>query len=105
MAEGLLDHDFSWCGSSSSKSRDFLDYSRRFGPAVSHPSKSTHHPDYTEITRRGVNKFDADGRLIDAIYRRGAGAVMRAPSASVQGDRLYSLIRWWFRAERLSAND
>ncbi len=51
---------------------DFLGYSRRFGEVVPHPSKSTRHPEYPEITMLGVNKFDADGRLNQAIYRRGA---------------------------------
>jgi taurine dioxygenase len=51
---------------------DFLRYSRRFGQVVPHPSKSTRHPDYPEITQLGVNKFDAAGKLDMAIYRRGA---------------------------------
>ena len=51
---------------------DFLRYSRRFGPVVPHPSKSTRHPDHPEITMLGVDKFDADGRLRREIYRRGA---------------------------------
>jgi len=51
---------------------DFLRYSRRFGVVVPHPSKSTRHPDYPEITQLGVNKFAADGQLDMAIYRRGA---------------------------------
>ena len=51
---------------------DFLRYSRRFGVLEPHPSKSTRHPDYPEITMLGVNKFDADGQLNMAIYRRGA---------------------------------
>jgi taurine dioxygenase len=51
---------------------EFLRYSRRFGVLEPHPSKSTRHPDYPEITMLGVNKFDADGRLNMAIYRRGA---------------------------------
>ncbi len=51
---------------------DFLRYSRRFGLVVPHPSKSTRHPDYPEITLLGINKFDADGKLNEAIYRRGA---------------------------------
>jgi taurine dioxygenase len=50
----------------------FLHYSRRFGIMVPHPSKSTRHPEVPEITLLGVNKFDAEGKLIDAIYRRGA---------------------------------
>ena len=51
---------------------DFLAYSRRFGTISPHPSKSTRHPDWPEITLLGFDKFDADGKLIDAIYRRGA---------------------------------
>src|SRR5215471_4160983 len=50
----------------------FLQYSRRFGIVVPHPSKSTRHPEVPEITLLGVNKFDADGKLNQAIYRRGA---------------------------------
>lgn len=51
---------------------DFLRYSRRFGQVVPHPSKSTRHPDYPEITQLGINKFDADCNLNQSIYRRGA---------------------------------
>jgi taurine dioxygenase len=51
---------------------DFLRYSRRFGVVLPHPSKSTRHPDYPEITLLGVNKFGPDGALDMAIYRRGA---------------------------------
>ncbi len=51
---------------------DFLHYSRRFGVLEPHPSKSTRHPDYPEITMLGANKWDADGTLNMAIYRRGA---------------------------------
>jgi taurine dioxygenase len=51
---------------------DFLRYSRRFGHVQPHPSKSTRHPDYPEITMLGVNKFAEDGKLDVAIYRRGA---------------------------------
>jgi taurine dioxygenase len=51
---------------------DFLAYSRRFGLVVPHPSKSTRHPEYPEITMLGINKYDADGKLNQAIYRRGA---------------------------------
>jgi len=69
---------------------DFVHYSRRFGPVVPHPSKSTRNPDYPEITMLGVNKFDADGRLRDEIYRRGAegwhtdGAYNQAPFKATQ---------------------
>ena len=64
---------------------DFLHYSRRFGPIVPHPSKSTRHPEFPEITMLGINKFDAAGKLNEAIYRRGAegwhtdGAYNRQP--------------------------
>ena len=51
---------------------EFLHYSRRFGVVHPHPSKMTRHPDYPEITMLGVNKFDAEGKLDMAIYRRGA---------------------------------
>jgi taurine dioxygenase len=51
---------------------DFLTYSRRFGRVEPHPSKSTRHPDYPEITMLGVNKFGEDGQLNMTIYRRGA---------------------------------
>jgi taurine dioxygenase len=51
---------------------DFLRYSRRFGFVSPHPSKTTRHPDYPEITLLGVNKFGEDGALNMAIYRRGA---------------------------------
>jgi len=51
---------------------EFLTYSRRFGNVVPHPSKSTRHAEHPEITMLGTNKFDADGKLNEAIYRRGA---------------------------------
>jgi len=51
---------------------DFLRYSRRFGVIIPHPSKSTRHPDYPEVTVLGTDKFRADGSLDQAIYRRGA---------------------------------
>jgi len=52
--------------------QQFLDHSRRFGPVSPHPSKSTRHPDIPEITMLGINKFNTDGSLNKAIYRRGA---------------------------------
>ncbi len=51
---------------------DFLHYSRRFGRIVAHPSKATRHPDYPELTVMGINKFDADGTLNQAVYGRGS---------------------------------
>ena len=51
---------------------NFIRYSERFGPVTPHPSKSTRHPDHPKITMLGVNKFDAEGKLRDEIYRRGA---------------------------------
>lgn len=50
---------------------DFLRYSRRFGTVLPHPSRITRHPRYPEITMLGINKFDADGKLIQAVYKRG----------------------------------
>ena len=51
---------------------DFLRYSRRFGVITPHPSKSTRHPDYPDVTMLGTDKFRVDGSLDQAIYRRGA---------------------------------
>ena len=51
---------------------EFLRYSRRFGHVTPHPSKSTRHPEYPDITLLGVNKFNPDGKLNQSIYRRGA---------------------------------
>jgi taurine dioxygenase len=73
---------------------DFIRYSERFGPVTPHPSKSTRHPEYAKITMLGINKRDAGGKLIDAIYRRGAegwhtdGAYNQAPFKATQ---LYAL--------------
>jgi len=73
---------------------DFLCYSGRFGLVVPHPSKSTRHPQFPAITMLGIDKFDADGKLNDAIYRRGAegwhtdGAYNRQPFKATQ---LYAL--------------
>ncbi|HYC47871.1 MAG TPA: TauD/TfdA family dioxygenase [Burkholderiales bacterium] len=50
----------------------FLAYSRRFGRVLPHPTKSTRHAEYPEITMLGVNKFRPDGTLDNNIYRRGA---------------------------------
>jgi taurine dioxygenase len=69
---------------------EFLHYSRRFGPIVPHPSKSTRHPEHPEITLLGVGKFDAEGNLRQEIYRRGAegwhtdGAYNEAPFKATQ---------------------
>ena len=51
---------------------EYLTYSQRFGVISPHPSKSTRHPDCPEVTLLGVNKFNADGTLNQAIYGRGA---------------------------------
>src|SRR5260370_18195493 len=37
--------------------QDFLHYSRRFGPVVPHPSKSTRHPETPDITMLRINNF------------------------------------------------
>src|SRR5262249_36824544 len=56
--------------------------------------KSTRHPQFPEITMLGVNKFDAEGKLNLAIYRRGAegwhtdGAYNQQPFKATQ---LYAL--------------
>jgi taurine dioxygenase len=73
---------------------EFLNYSRRFGVVVPHPSKSTRHPDYPELTLLGTNKFGPDGKLNKAIYMRGAvgyhtdGAYDEVPFKATQ---LYSI--------------
>jgi len=73
---------------------DFLAYSRRFGSVHPHPSKSTRHPDFPEITMLGINKFRPDGTLDQTIYRRGAegfhtdGAYDQVPFKATQ---LYAL--------------
>ena len=73
---------------------DFLAYSRRFGVVCPHPSKSTRHPEYPEITMLGINKFRSDGTLDNDIYRRGAegfhtdGSYERVPYKATQ---LYAL--------------
>ncbi len=51
---------------------EYLAYSRRFGSVSPHPSKSTRHPEFPEITMLGANKFKPDGSLDNEIYRRGA---------------------------------
>ncbi len=50
----------------------FIAYSRRFGEVSPHPSKSTRHPEFPEITMLGVGKFRPDGTLDKSIYLRGA---------------------------------
>ena len=50
---------------------EFLEYGRRFGPLLHHPSKMTRHAEHPELTVMGVNKFDDDGNLIRAVYARG----------------------------------
>ena len=73
---------------------DFLHYSRRYGHVAPHPSKSTRHPDFPEITVLGVGKFNADGTLNNAIFKRGAagfhtdGAYDEVPFKATQ---LYAL--------------
>ena len=51
---------------------DYLAYSQRFGVVEPHPSRSTRHPDCPYVTLLGANKFDANGKLDMAIYKRGA---------------------------------
>jgi putative 2-oxoglutarate oxygenase len=89
-----LDHNVAVVPDQDLQIDDFLRYSRRFGVVVPHPSKSTRHPDYPEITMLGINKFGADGALDMAIYRRGAegwhtdGAYDQEPFKATQ---LYAL--------------
>jgi taurine dioxygenase len=53
------------------KIEDYLRYSERFGEVVKHPSKSTRHPHYPEVTLLGADKFGPDGKLKVSVYRRG----------------------------------
>jgi taurine dioxygenase len=92
--QAWLDHNVLVVRDQQLEIADFLRYSRRFGPVVPHPSKSTRHPEIPEITILGVNKFGADGKLNLAIYRRGAegwhtdGAYNQQPFKATQ---LYAL--------------
>jgi len=92
--QAWLDHNVLVVRDQELEIADFLRYSRRFGLVVPHPSKSTRHPEFPEITMLGINKFNADGKLIDAIYRRGAegwhtdGAYNQQPFKATQ---LYAL--------------
>jgi taurine dioxygenase len=70
--QAWLDHNVMVVRDQELTIEEFLHYSRRFGLVVPHPSKSTRHPEIPEITLLGVNKFGADGKLNEAIYRRGA---------------------------------
>src|SRR5580698_5055629 len=70
--QAWLDHNVLVVRDQELEIADFLHYSRRFGLVVPHPSKATRHPEIPEITLLGINKFDAQGKLDTAIYRRGA---------------------------------
>jgi taurine dioxygenase len=70
--QAWLDHNVMVVRDQELTIEEFLRYSHRFGLVVPHPSKSTRHPKIPEITLLGINKFDADGKLNEAIYRRGA---------------------------------
>src|SRR5215831_4325386 len=93
--QAWLDHNVMVVRDQELTIEDFLRYSRRFGIVVPHPSKSTRYPDVPEITLLGVNKFDHNGKLIDAVYRRGAegwhtdGAYDAEPFKATQ---LYALV-------------
>ena len=86
---------------------DFLAYSRRFGEVHPHPSKSTRHPEYPEITLLGANKFRPDGTLDPSIYLRGAegfhtdGAYDAEPFKATQ---LYAIAIPSRRGDTLSAS-
>jgi taurine dioxygenase len=92
--QAWIDHNVMVVKGQSLTIPEFLAYSRRFGIVEPHPSKSTRHPDYPDITLLGVNKFGADGALNQSIYRRGAegwhtdGAYDEVPFKATQ---LYAL--------------
>jgi len=70
--QAWLDHNVMVVTDQDLTMQEFLAYSRRFGIVSPHPSKSTRHPDIPEITMLGTGKFNPDGSLNQAIYRRGA---------------------------------
>jgi taurine dioxygenase len=70
--QAWLDHNVMVVTGQELTIHEFLAYSRRFGIVSPHPSKSTRHPDLPEITMLGTGKFNPDGSLNQAIYRRGA---------------------------------
>jgi taurine dioxygenase len=76
------------------KVEEFFAYSRRFGRLHEHPSKSTRHAEYPELTVLGTDKFNADGSLNEAVYARGGenwhtdGAYDEVPFKATQ---LYAL--------------
>jgi taurine dioxygenase len=92
--QAWIDHNVMVVKGQSLTIPEFLAYSRRFGIVEPHPSKSTRHPDYPDITLLGVNKFGADGALNQSIYSRGAegwhtdGAYDEVPFKATQ---LYAL--------------
>lgn len=51
---------------------EFLAYSRRFGAVRPHRVRRTRHPAYPELTVMGVDAVKADGKVDDAIHKRGA---------------------------------
>jgi taurine dioxygenase len=92
--QAWLDHNVMVVTGQELTMEEFLAYSRRFGLVSPHPSKSTRHPDVPEITMLGTGKFNPDGTLNQAIYRRGAegwhtdGAYDEVPFKATQ---LYAL--------------
>ncbi len=68
----FLDYNVTVIPDQSLTVEEFLQYSRRYGRIQPHPSKSTRHPELPEITVLGINKFTPDGKLNEAVYRRGA---------------------------------
>ncbi|HET6305859.1 MAG TPA: TauD/TfdA family dioxygenase [Rhodopila sp.] len=72
MYRAWLDHNVLVVTDQQLTMQEFLAYSRRFGIVSPHPSKSTRHPEVPEITMLGTGKFNPDGSLNEAVYRRGA---------------------------------
>jgi len=73
---------------------DYVRYSNRFGCVVEHPSKNTRYPGRPEVTLLGANKFDENGKLKLAVYKRGGddfhtdGSYEKVPFKATQ---LYAL--------------
>ena len=80
--------------------QDYLHYSRRFGPVVPHPSKSTRHPEIPEITMLGIDKFDADGKLNDAYSALHSFSIKHPDSTRTRRARQRDLQMWMARMEK-----
>jgi len=76
MYRAWLDHNVLVVPDQKLEIDQFLAYSRRFGALQPHPSVSTRHPQYPELTMLGVDKWNPDGTLNkDQVARELADAL------------------------------